>query len=107
MLDSDYDDYIKTIATVIFQRKNTLIQDMLLHLSEEVGEVAEAFSLHLGSNPRKPAVGSLEDVCDELADVVCTALTAIAFIGASPKEVLQRQMAKTKSRFPEVWEPRS
>ncbi len=106
MLDADYDEYIRTISAVIFHRGSSLVQDLLLNITEELGEAAKAFSIYTGTNPRKPQAGTVHDVTDELADVVCSSLVAIALLGVDPQEALRRQVAKVKSRFPEVWEPR-
>ncbi len=106
MLDAEGWEYISTIARVIHGRGSGLIQDLLLSITEELGEAAKAFSIYAGTNPRKPAAGTVEDVTDELADVVCSSLVAIALLGINPEEALRQQMAKVKSRFPEVWEPR-
>lgn len=78
-------------------------QDLLLKLSEEVGEVAEAYSRYAGTNPHKPATGHMVPVVQELADVVCTALVAIAHLGFNPDDLLEWQMNKVKDRYPEIW----
>jgi hypothetical protein len=48
----------------------------ILKLTEEVGEVAEAFIGMRGLNSRKGVCRSREDLLDELADVVITAAVA-------------------------------
>ena len=50
----------------------------LLKLTEEVGEVAEAFIGLKGLNPRKGVCRSRDDLLAELADVIITAAVAMA-----------------------------
>jgi NTP pyrophosphatase (non-canonical NTP hydrolase) len=46
-------------------------------ITEEAGEVIEAFIGATGQNPRKGETHSLADVCEELLDVAVTALGAL------------------------------
>jgi hypothetical protein len=46
-------------------------------ISEELGEVVDAFIGITGQNPRKGYYSSQEDVIKELLDVACTALLAV------------------------------
>ena len=50
----------------------------ILKLTEEVGEVAEAFIGMRGLNSRKGICRSREDLLDELADVIITAAVAMS-----------------------------
>jgi NTP pyrophosphatase (non-canonical NTP hydrolase) len=52
----------------------------ILKLTEEVGEVAEAFIGMRGLNSRKGVCRSREDLLDELADVVITAAVAMSAV---------------------------
>lgn len=51
----------------------------LLKIQEEAGEVAQAYIGYIGQNPRKGFTHSREDVINELADVVVTALCAMQY----------------------------
>lgn len=102
LLDPEYNDFI-LLASKVYGT-NAADADLLLKLSEEVGEVAEAWSLYNGSNPSKPRTGHMVPVVQELADVVCTALIAIAHLGFNPEDLLQWQMDKVKSKHPNVWD---
>jgi NTP pyrophosphatase (non-canonical NTP hydrolase) len=52
----------------------------ILKLTEEAGEVAEAFVGVRGLNPRKGVCRSHEDLLDELADVIITAAVAMSAV---------------------------
>jgi NTP pyrophosphatase (non-canonical NTP hydrolase) len=51
----------------------------ILKISEELGEVTQAFVGLTGQNPRKGVTHTLAQVLDELADVVITAACAIQY----------------------------
>ena len=51
----------------------------ILKISEELGEVTQAFVGLTGQNPRKGFTHQLDDVLNELADVVITAMCAIQY----------------------------
>ena len=62
------------------------VEAQLLKLSEEVGEVAEAYlGLH-GFNPRKGVNRTRDDLVGELADVIITASVAIVRLAGGPHE---------------------
>ena len=50
----------------------------ILKITEEVGEVAEAFIGVRGLNSRKGVCRSREDLLDEIADVIITAAVAMS-----------------------------
>jgi NTP pyrophosphatase (non-canonical NTP hydrolase) len=52
----------------------------ILKLTEEVGEVAEAFIGMRGLNSRKGVCRSREDLLDEIADVIITAAVAMSAV---------------------------
>jgi len=58
----------------------------ILKLTEEVGEVAEAFIGMRGLNSRKGVCRSSEDLLDELADVIITAAVAMRAVADSGDE---------------------
>ncbi|QGV82970.1 hypothetical protein EIZ62_31790 [Streptomyces ficellus] len=64
----------------------------IFKISEEVGEVAEAVHGALGVNPRKGASHSWGDVEEELADVIVTAMVALATITPRPEDVLDARV---------------
>ena len=103
-LDPDYSDFLLTATKAWQERGPRTDQDHLLKVMEETGEVAEAFSRYRGTNPFKgPATGHMVPVVQELADVVCTALVAIVHLGFDPNDVLEQQMTKVKTRYPDIW----
>ena len=62
----------------------------LLKLTEEVGEVAEAFiGLH-GLNARKGICRTRDDLLDELADVIITAAVAMSGVTGDADEARSR-----------------
>jgi NTP pyrophosphatase (non-canonical NTP hydrolase) len=60
------------------------VEAQLLKLSEEVGEVAEAYIGMHGLNPRKGVSHTEDDLLGELADVIITAAVAITRVTGSP-----------------------
>ncbi|WUH94583.1 MazG-like family protein [Streptomyces sp. NBC_00433] len=66
----------------------------LLKLSEETGEVAQAWIGTLGQNPRKGTTHTREDVVDELCDVIVTAMVAMTSITDTPGDAFARKLAQ-------------
>jgi NTP pyrophosphatase (non-canonical NTP hydrolase) len=66
----------------------------LLKLSEEVGEVSQAWIGSMGQNPRKGFTHPVADVADELCDVIVTAMVALTSITDIPGEVFARKVAQ-------------
>ncbi|MFJ4695182.1 MazG-like family protein [Streptomyces sp. NPDC088766] len=64
----------------------------ILKISEELGEVAEAFHGATGANPRKGASHTWQDVNKELADVIVTAMVALATTADNPGKVLDERL---------------
>ena len=56
------------------------VEIQLLKLTEEIGEVADAFLGVHGLNPRKGVCRTREDLLDELSDVIITAAVAMTGI---------------------------
>ena len=56
------------------------VEIRLLKLTEEIGEVADAFLGVHGLNPRKGVCRTREDLLDELSDVIITAAVAMTGI---------------------------
>lgn len=71
----------------------------ILKLSEEVGEVAEAYLGMTGTNPRKGQTHDIEDVRSELADVALAALVAIASLNGNPMAELAERARFVKQRL--------
>lgn len=77
-------------------------------ISEEVGEVVQAFMLHTGSNPRKGKGENMDAVLCELTDVIYTAILAMLHFTKDPALVgrymadanvrLSKRMIEDKSR---------
>lgn len=68
----------------------------IMKITEEAGEAAQAWIGVLGQNPRKGVTHSTEDVVGELADVVFTALVAIASLGADPRAAVDAVVTKAE-----------
>ncbi|HEY0933947.1 MAG TPA: MazG-like family protein [Trebonia sp.] len=60
------------------------VEAQLLKLSEEVGEVAEAYLGMTGLNPRKVFTHTRDDLVHEVADVIISAAVAIVQLSGSP-----------------------
>jgi predicted house-cleaning noncanonical NTP pyrophosphatase (MazG superfamily)/NTP pyrophosphatase (non-canonical NTP hydrolase) len=60
------------------------VEAQLLKLSEEVGEVAEAYLGMTGHNPRKGVSHTREDLMGEVADVIITAAVAMVGLAGGP-----------------------
>ncbi|WP_341719823.1 MazG-like family protein [Micromonospora sp. FIMYZ51] len=74
----------------------------ILKVTEEAGEVAAAWIGTVGQNPRKGVTHTTSDVAGELADVVLTALVAIAGLGLDPERVVGECVAKIAGRLDEA-----
>ena len=60
------------------------VEAQLLKLSEEVGEVAEAYLGITGLNPRKGVNRTRDDLMGEVGDVIITAAVALVRLAGSP-----------------------
>jgi NTP pyrophosphatase (non-canonical NTP hydrolase) len=70
----------------------------LMKLSEEVGEVTEAYIGYIGQNPRKGVTHTASDVADELCDVIVTAMVALNLFAGDPEQHLADKLAKIAAR---------
>ncbi|MGW9245794.1 MazG-like family protein [Streptomyces badius] len=70
----------------------------LLKLTEEAGEVAQAWIGTTGQNPRKGITHTAGDVADELCDVIVTASVALASIVPDPAAHLDAKLARIAAR---------
>lgn len=71
----------------------------LLKLTEETGEVAQAWIGATGQNPRKGVTHTRADVAEELVDVIVTASVALVSIaGDTAPSVLAEKLNKIASR---------
>lgn len=76
------------------------LQTRLMKLTEENGEVSQAYFGMMGINPRKGVTHTLDDLCDELADVMLAAAIALAtFAEEDPAGIVERKMAKLMKRI--------
>jgi NTP pyrophosphatase (non-canonical NTP hydrolase) len=80
-------------------RADAELSSRILKLTEEAGEVAAAWIGVLGSNPRKGVTHTREEVVDELADVVVTALVAIESLGFDARATVNRCADKIVGRL--------
>ena len=83
-------------------RSDTEIGLRILKLTEEVGEVAQAWIGVQGQNPRKGVTHTHPDVQDELCDVIVTAAVALASLIDNPGYVLDQKLTKIAARAGEV-----
>jgi NTP pyrophosphatase (non-canonical NTP hydrolase) len=74
-------------------RSNTETALRLLKVTEEAGEVAQAWIGMTGQNPRKGVTHTAADVADELCDVITAAMVALATITADPAAHFDRKVA--------------
>lgn len=85
-----------------YRHHGTTLDGQIRQTTSEVGEVNEAYALHLGENPRKRHIKkTMRDVADEYADVAVTALVGILMTGESLHDTLIRQFEKTNERLAE------
>jgi NTP pyrophosphatase (non-canonical NTP hydrolase) len=80
------------------ERDVTELTLRLLKVTEEAGEAAQAWIGATGRNPRKGVTHSRHDVAAELADVVSSALVAIASLGLDPAAVLSEKASALIAR---------
>ena len=81
--------------------ENVSIEVRLLKLTEEVGEVADAFIGMHGLNGRKGVCRSRDDLLAELADVIITAAVAMSGVTGDTEEArshLERRLAVVTER---------
>lgn len=73
----------------------------VLKIGEEFGEVAEAMHGALGTNPRKGASHTWEDVHKELADVIVTSMVALATLSPDAEKILDARLQHLVARVRE------
>lgn len=72
----------------------------LIKLSEEVGEVNQAYIGYLGANARKAGLKYDEaDIAKELCDVIITAMVALHDWNAHPESLLKVQLQGLQERI--------
>lgn len=79
-------------------RTNEEITLRILKLTEEAGEVAQAWIGVTGQNPRKGVTHQRADVADELCDVIVTAAVALTSVAGDPAAHLNAKLAKIAAR---------
>lgn len=79
-------------------RSDAEITLRLLKLTEEVGEVAQAWIGVQGQNPRKGVTHTRQDVADELCDVIVTAVVALTSVVDDPAGHLDAKLARIAAR---------
>nr|WP_189132536.1 MazG-like family protein [Wenjunlia tyrosinilytica] len=70
----------------------------VLKINGEAGEVAEAVHGVMGSNPRKGASHTWEDVQEELCDVILTAMVALATLTPDAQKVFEERLSHIAER---------
>ncbi|MGH3309004.1 MAG: MazG-like family protein [Streptomyces sp.] len=70
----------------------------LMKLTEEAGEVAQAYIGTVGQNPRKGRTHSSSDVADELCDVIVTAAVALHSFTDDPAAALDAKIRAVARR---------
>lgn len=101
MLNPDQWDTIRGLVAWLDQqngRSDTEIGLRILKLTEEAGEVAQAWIGVQGQNPRKGVTHTRDDVADELVDTIVTAAVALASITRDPAAHLDAKLAKIAAR---------
>lgn len=101
MLSNDQWSTIRRLVAWVDQqngRSDAEVSMRILKISEEAGEVAQAWSGVHGQNPRKGVTHSVGDVCDELIDVMVTAAVALTSISDNPAELVDEKLAKIATR---------
>lgn len=75
---------------------------LVLKLTEEVGEVADALVNFRGANPRKPVTKTEEDVAEELGDCVITAAMVLASMKPDARAFFQEHLTRSWTRAREA-----
>lgn len=70
----------------------------LMKLTEEVGEVSQAYAGLLGQNPRKGKTHTGSDIADELCDVIVTAMVALHGFTDDPEQHLATKIQTIANR---------
>lgn len=73
----------------------------LMKLSEEVGEVMQAYIGFVGANKRKGMYATADDVANELTDVIITAMVALYDWTLGPEELLKLKVRALSMRVKE------
>lgn len=71
----------------------------LMKLTEEAGEVTQAYTGMLGQNPRKGRTHTADDVAAELCDVILTAAVALYQFTDQPAATLDHHMRRVNQRM--------
>lgn len=66
----------------------------LLKITEEAGEVAQAWIGMYGQNPRKGITHTPDDLAGELCDVIVAAMVALASVSGDPAAHFERKVAQ-------------
>lgn len=75
------------------------VLSMRMHkITEEVGEVAQAYVGVTGFNPRKGTSHTVQDLAKELCDVILTAQVALATVVDEPAEFFGGHLASVHER---------
>lgn len=101
MLDTNQWSTIRRLVAWLDQQNGTSNQEIslrLLKLTEEAGEVAQAWIGVQGQNPRKGVTQTIGDVQDELIDVMVTAAVALASLTDQPADLVDQKLAKIEAR---------
>ncbi|MCD0450076.1 MazG-like family protein [Actinocorallia sp. API 0066] len=74
----------------------------VLKLTEEIGEVSQAYIGFVGQNPRKGVTHTRAEVAAELCDVVITAMVALCSFTDDPARALRDKIEKVDARYMEA-----
>ncbi|MGZ0040699.1 MazG-like family protein [Paenibacillus ottowii] len=94
------DQILKKIQYLSSQEKKTLEQ-MVLKLSEEVGETSQAMLSYMNANGSEYKQLNISDVKEECADVILVALSLFYKL-SSDEEELQQFLSKKVSKWESV-----
>jgi NTP pyrophosphatase (non-canonical NTP hydrolase) len=101
MLSTDQWSTIKHLVAWLDQQNGASDNEIslrILKLTEEAGEVAQAWIGVQGQNPRKGVTHTIGDVRDELIDVMVTAAVALTSLSDNPAALLAEKLATIDAR---------
>lgn len=101
VLSHEYVDLLHELADHFAVHGGVTLPLQILKIQEELGEATAAYIGAIGANPRKGIYASMDDVVDELADVIITAMIAILMAGYGVNSSLVHQANKTIDRLRE------
>lgn len=78
--------------------RDGVLEAQIMHIGEEYGELLAEWSVHVGSNPRKPRAFRGVEVRKEIADVAISALVLLAMFSNDWRDLLQARLTEVTER---------